>query len=40
MLENAKQKVKYIFCNKCRGETEHTLNGEHYRDYPNYLTEI
>ncbi len=37
MVENAKLKVKYIFCNKCRGETEHTLNGEHYRDYPNYI---
>lgn len=37
MVENAKPKVKYIFCNRCRGETEHTLIGENYRDYPNYV---
>lgn len=37
MDNNIKPKMKYIFCNKCRGETEHTLNGESYRDYPNYI---
>lgn len=31
-----KPKAKYIFCNNCRCETEHTCEGEHYRDYPNY----
>jgi len=37
MIDKAKTRVKYIFCNKCRGETEHTLSGENYRDYPNYI---
>ncbi len=27
---------KYIFCNRCRDETNHILKAEHYRDYPNY----
>ncbi|MDD4858739.1 MAG: DUF4145 domain-containing protein [Dehalococcoidales bacterium] len=33
-ISNAKP--KYIFCNKCKCETEHTCKGEHFRDYPNY----
>lgn len=33
-----KQKLenRYIFCNNCNCETNHTCQGEHYRDYPNY----
>lgn len=30
-------KTKYLFCNKCRGETEHTCDSEHYRDYPLFM---
>ena len=33
----SKVKKKYIFCNNCRCETEHACEGEHYRDYPNYV---
>ena len=32
----AKLKTKYIFCNNCRRDTEHTCKGENYRDYPNF----
>jgi len=28
---------KYIFCNRCRNETNHILKAEHYRDYPDYF---
>lgn len=27
---------RYIFCNNCGNETNHTLQSEHFRDYPNY----
>lgn len=27
---------KYIFCNKCKNETNHVLHAEHFRDYPNF----
>ena len=27
---------KYIFCNRCKNETNHVFKAEHYRDYPNY----
>ncbi len=33
----AKVKPKYIFCNKCRCDTEHTCDCDRYRDYPNYV---
>jgi hypothetical protein len=26
---------KYIFCNKCGGDTNHMCKGEHHRDFPN-----
>lgn len=28
---------KYIFCNKCKNDTNHVLHAEHFRDYPNYF---
>ncbi|MDP2932126.1 MAG: hypothetical protein Q8O05_06510 [Chloroflexota bacterium] len=31
-----RKRRKYIFCNNCKCETEHTCEGEQYRDYPNY----
>jgi ribosomal protein L37AE/L43A len=31
-----KMGTKFIFCNNCRCETEHTCKSESYRDYPNY----
>ena len=37
MVDKTKLEVRYMFCNKCRSETEHTCKGEHYRDYPNYV---
>lgn len=33
--DNAKLQ-KYIFCNKCKNETNHVLNSEHFRDFPDY----
>lgn len=36
MTDRTESADRYIFCNKCRGETEHTCKGEYYRDYPNY----
>lgn len=35
--DEGKLKPKYIFCNHCRCETEHTCDGDYYRDFPNYI---
>lgn len=31
------EKGKYIFCNRCRNETNHIQKAEHYRDFPDYF---
>jgi hypothetical protein len=39
MVDNSNRpniKPRYIFCNNCNCETNHTCQGEHYRDYPTY----